>query len=494
MLLQVPITWKRSLPAAFVGATMAAVAGSALAITPFQADVNAAIDAGLNWSRTFPTPANNQFNTDTEGNGLTLLTLLEKGNIPFGYAGLVASDQSLARQAACVLMTSSTFGARGGFYAYTDGQVLMGLAVFANTGGPDAPAECVGSSVRSTINTVVDRSVAAQTTGTPAAASYAGYWGYTGPGSDSSTTQFAASGLGAAKGYYLLKGDSLPARLPAILTALDRTSNAYSLNGKVTSGAIWDAIACDTATPGHNCQGHGYQTYYGAPGSNQQTGSGAWLQLLGTGKNVNNAGVQAYMRWLRAAYNYNTNTSSEGWPPAYLYYLWSSSKAYNFMETMAVGSGNIGPADLGTLPALSSGGYARLANRNPVTDVRVPQRGADGAGFYSASSPGWYYDYAYRVMGLQLASGQFSNPNGTWNQYVDHAYALLVLQRSVGGIVVNAKCDVNSDGQITRADLALISAARGTTGLAVPNNDPRDSNNDGKIDMLDVKVCIPLVH
>lgn len=465
---------------ALAAASLVIGATGAHAITNFQTDVNAAIDAGLAYSK-----ANNHFTTNTSANGLSLLTLLEKATLPAGYNGLTTADKTLARQSACILMGSFSPN-EPWFYSYYDGQTLMGLSVYATTGGPDKPTECAPSSVRSTIDKVVDRSIAAQTPGTPSSGSCAGYWGYSGNGCDSSTTQFTASGLGAAKGYYLTLGD-VGGRLPAILTALDLTSNAYGANGKVTTDSIWDSCGPTGVYPA-GCLGHGYQQYYGAPGSNQQTASGTWLQLLGTGKNVNNASVQGYMRWLQNAYNYETNVAPESWREAYLYYLWSSAKAYNFMETMSVSAGNIGPVDLGALAA--TGG--RLANRLPAADVQVPARGTGGAGYYNGFPKGWYYDYAYRVMSLQTGAGLFSNPNGSWNEAVDHAYALLVLQRSVGGIVVNAKCDVNGDGRITAGDLALISAARGKAATGA--NDPRDSDNDGKITVLDVKKCTPLVH
>ena len=63
---------------------------------------NAAIDAGLAFSR-----ANNYFTTDTSGNGLSLLTLLEKESIPAGYNGLDAGDKVLAQNAACFRSTAS---------------------------------------------------------------------------------------------------------------------------------------------------------------------------------------------------------------------------------------------------------------------------------------------------------------------------------------------------------------------------------------------------
>jgi hypothetical protein len=49
-------------------------------------------------------------------------------------------------------------------------------------------------------------------------------------------------------------------------------------------------------------------------------------------------------------------------------------------------------------------------------------------------------------------------------------------------------CDVNGDNQIDKTDLAQISKSRGQTPTA---GDPRDANQDGKIDPRDVKICIP---
>ncbi|TCV88105.1 Ig-like domain-containing protein [Sulfurirhabdus autotrophica] len=50
-------------------------------------------------------------------------------------------------------------------------------------------------------------------------------------------------------------------------------------------------------------------------------------------------------------------------------------------------------------------------------------------------------------------------------------------------------CDVDSDNDIDKDDLALISRSR---GQSVPPGDPRDANGDGVITPADVKVCIPL--
>lgn len=513
-----PNTMKRSLLGAAALATFAV--GAQAGVVEFKADVNAAIDAGLAYSR-----ANSHFTTYTAANGLSLLTLLEKESIPAGYNGLAAADKILAQNAACILIVDASFGDRGGFYSYYDGQVMMGLSVYLATGGADEPAaaagfNCTGRSARATIDKVVDRSLAAQALGIPVIYGAPGYWGYQGPGYDSSTTQFTLAGLSAARGFYSGMGESADKnRIPLLRAALKLTSAAYAVNGK-------QEVCTGTVNPA--CFGHGYSSTYGSGNnSSQQTASGTWGQLAGdnasdVAKNVNDPSIQGYLRWLQDKYAYTTNIRPDSWPPAYFYYLWSSSKAYNIIQSSGVpaAAGNLDPAAMGTLVAV---GGLREANRDPVIDPRPAPRGIGPAGYYSGTPKGWYYDYAYRLMSLQNA-GQFPNPNGTWNTQVDHAYAILVLQRSLGGACIDTdgdgvcdsvdncpavpnpdqkdsdgdgigdvcdvvpRCDVDGDFDIDKIDLSLISRARGQKALP---NDPRDSDGDGLITPNDVKVCIP---
>ncbi len=484
---------KRSALKMLCASALAALAVGAQASPQiFKDDVNAAIDAGLAYTRA----AGHLTNPDHQATGLSLLTLLEKESIPAGYNGLSAADKVLAQNAACLLITSGYYGDRGGFYSYYDGQVLMGLSVYLDTGGPDQPLPssgptCPGRSARQTIDKVVDRSLAAQTQGVPSLGQAPGYWGYAGTGYDSSTTQFTLAGLSAAKGFYSGKGESSDKnRIPLIRAALKLTSAAYAVNGKTESCASGD------------CTGHGYQSYYGAGNSSsQQTASGTWGQLAGDdasdkAKNVNDPAIQSYLRWLQDKYSYTTNIRTDQWPPAYFYYLWSSSKAYNIIQNSGVAAtgGNIDPAAMGTLIAVAG----RQANRVPDNDARPAPRGGSLLDNYKGAAPGWYYDYAYQLMSLQSATGQFPNPNGSFGYPAsDHAYAILVLQRSLGGACV----DTDGDGVCDSVD--------NCTGVSNPNQantygdargdacEPRplvscDLDTDGDVDSVDVKLITAL--
>ncbi len=163
---------KKSLTGIAAG-TLCLTALSAQAITPFEQDVNDAIDAGLQYARTQGWFTGLAAGSYGPGNGLILLALLEKTG-EGGYADLDADDKTLARKAACILIDDGNFGDRGSFYSYYDGQVMAALSMYAQTGGPDIPGEvfgaynCAARSVRATMDKVVDRSIAAQTPGVPA--------------------------------------------------------------------------------------------------------------------------------------------------------------------------------------------------------------------------------------------------------------------------------------------------------------------------------------
>ena len=266
--------------AALAAATLAwaPVQVDAQPVNSLEEDVNAAIDDGIQWFRDQGT-----FTASGTSVGLALLTLIEQANVDQGggYVDLDAANQALARAEANTLANHGTYAGRGGMYAYTDGQALMALGLYARTGGPD-PA---GTTVRQAIDRMADRVLAGQSVGN----ANSGYWGYTGPGADSSTTQFAAAGLAAARGYYIETGDP-GGRLPSLTTALERTGDGYAANAVAAAGGI----LTDCGSVG--CAGHGYARTGYAP-SYQQTSSGMWAMSLG-GRGLNDTAMQRNLRWL----------------------------------------------------------------------------------------------------------------------------------------------------------------------------------------------------
>ena len=420
--------------------------------TNFSRDVAASIDAGLAWldsQNVFSNPASF---SGSNGNalGLVALALLERrvnadqNAAPQGYDNATPADQTKIQTIISHIINRAT---NASFVAYRDGGDLMAISLYLRTGGPSV------NLAQAAIRNIFDRIRSSQGAN--------GYWGYSGPGSDSSTTQLVIAGLAGARSVFSDPRFFDQVRLDQLNTVTALTASAYANNGR--NGNLTN-----------DGKGHGYSPSH-AP-SYQQTASGLWSQIIG-GRDLNSASVQAYLRWLYLRYNYDTiNSYRNSWNQAYLYYMWSSAKAFTFLEDSGIvpNAGNISTADLGTLASNQAPvENARMMLRDPNTDPRVSTRGPEGAGYYASihELPRWYYDYAYRLMSIQEANGRFVSPHGAFNVYSSHAYALLVLERSVGGGCVDTDQDDACDAE--------------DNCPALPNPDQADRDQDGVGDLCD---------
>ena len=472
--------------------------------TNFSRDVATSIDRGLLWLD--QQGAFNNPSSAGDAAGLVALTLLEKrasadqNAQPSGYLNASPADQARIERVMTYIINRA---AGNNFYAYRDGGDLMALSVYLRSGGPSQ------AGALNSIRSVFDRMAANQND--------SGYWCYNNGGcNDSSTTQLTMAGLAAARGVFNEPAYPDPARL-ARLNQLAAASGAGYLANGMADGL--DAIE----------RGHGYNA--GDAPSYQQTASGLWGQIIG-GADLNDVGVQAYLRWLRNRYNFQTTSAAAGgWSLSYYYYLWASAKSFTFLEDSGVlpAAGNLSVADVGTLPANAAPAFgARLTHYDPATVARAPSMGGEGPGYYASpfEPVRWYFDYAFWLVSKQQAGGFFPDflGNSRWGDFDSQSYALLVLERSVGGGCVDTDddeiCDFEDNcpnqGNNLQADLdgdrvgdlcdncILIGnpdqadpegdrvGSLCDNCPALPNPDQVDIDHDNIGDACDSVICIPV--
>jgi len=440
-------------------------------VTNFSTDVSAAIDAGLN--RLTINGAYGDSNvsngcSSTAGNaaGLAALALLEKradanqNAASNGYNGATPADKLKLDEIVCYIITTQTAPA---FYAYRDGADMMALSVYLRTGGPNT------AGALNSLNTIFDRTMLAQRTVANGYGDNTGYWCYNdGNCQDASTTQLIVAGLAAAKSAYLSGPFADPARLAKLNNAASLIRASYA-----------NIPAQSPLAPGTE-RGHGYNR--GNANSLQQTASGLWVQLVG-GADINEAPLQAYLEWIRNRYDYpDQSNANGGWGQSAYYYMWTAAKAFEFLESSGVAAtgSNLDTGDLGVLPAASAPAFAgRMMHVNPNTAPRPPIRGAGGANYYNdpQETARWYFDFAYSLMTEQDGAGNF-NASGSWEYYSNQSYAILVLQRSVGGGCV----DSDDDGVCDSEDNCP----------AVANKDQANTYGDGRGDACEPNPSVKL--
>ena len=437
------------------------------AITNFSADVNESINKGLSY-------LNGQFaNPATAGNaaGLVMLTLLEKRQSSdqnadaTGYAGASGTDQIILDRMAAYLINSHS---SAGLYHYRDGQDLMALSVYLLSGGTNEDNDN-GSTVVAALNRIFDRIYASYSTRFDGKN---GYFNYSSAGgADASTTQFAVAGLAAVRSVYSHSDYGDATRLADLNTMLATSRTAYA-NAGVSGGLV--------GPNGETEKGHGY--HRGNRGSYHQTGAGAWILLAG-GADLNDADVQKYLRWIYNRYtDAHNNASYDGWSTSHYYGMWTTSKAFAFLEDSGIeptpATTNLSTADLGMLPSASQPAFGQRRVHRDIAAVSRPAIfGAGGAGYYSDPSeqPRWYFDYAYTLLSAQRADGYYNA--GGWNWIANQSYALLVLQRSVGGGCI----DTDEDGVCDADD-----NCPATHNPADADGNQADADGDGVGDACDV--------
>jgi hypothetical protein len=503
---------KRTLFSAACGAALLTASVGAQAITTFEQNVSTAIDRGIEWLANqgyFNNPVTiDNYDGGANGGavgGLVLLAILEKrasGNPddpPQGYDGASPTDQARMRNLAAFLIDRSNeaFGTHETYYA---GNYLMGLSRYLLTGGPGT-GEAGMPAVDADYPTLID-AIKNYTNILLGNTDTSGYFFYTGPpgastsNRDSSATQFGVAGLAAAKAVF---SDPMYAAGNEALLASINTALANSRTGYANYGAA-AANNGNTGSDNPSCsviddfeRGHGYRATTSYRPSLQQTASGTWVQILG-GSNVNDTGVQQYLRWLRNHYRWqNLDSMGNSWAGlSYWYYLWSSFKALEFIEDSGIAptGNNIGPADIGLLGTAAgvdakTGAYAacdvRQFRKDPATVPQPASFGGAAAGIYAGEESGVYFDYASQIIGHQCYDGAapingtdgYFNCNGApgdWNNYGKQAYAILVLQRATGA------CN-DSDGDNVCDDV--------DNCRNVPNPDQADGDGDGVGDVCD---------
>jgi len=295
-----------------------------------------------------------------------------------------------------------------GSVSYVTGSSLMALSVYLQTGGPDE----VGAGIR--VAEGLSNGVRGLIGNQGNRGANIGGWSYTSPDNDGdlSTTQFAAAGLSAAMALIPSAGNSL-ARISEFVT------NAKNADG------------------GHIYRG-GQQNRYRSTSS--MTASGLWAYRI-AGLGVDEPRVQQALRWLQTNYRYDTHVNPH-FEQSYYYYLWAAAKGF---EVSVESVGGISSGEIG-------------GQRDPA---------ADG---FPEEPRGWYYDFAWQLLQLQEADGHWRRPSN-WTPGSATAFAILVLERSLGGACI----DTDNDDLCGNDDNCP----------EVPNPDQLDTDDDGLGDACD---------
>ncbi len=407
---------------ATLGSAAALFAGSAQAqqcqATPFACAVDDAINAGLQHLRNAERGVGT-FSGQARHNFLGILTFLEKRDgvgwlgRAQGYEGMDPNDQALVVRAVQQLINDEPAMTNPNQqpYVYVTGGNLMALSAYVATGGPDN----VGAPVTAS-QAIANGIVSLQNNQGMQPPQNDGGWNYRAPGAsgDLSTTQFAVAGLSAAEN--IIEGAA--AVLPRVPNFLLADQNA--------DGSL------------------GYRP--GNAGSSSMTASGLWCYRLAEVP-AGDPRSQNALNWMRQNYTFDSMIGGFS-PTSTFYYLWAAEKALTVSEDDGLGGAIYADA---------------FGDRDPA------------ALGYPEEERGHYFDFAYTMLNWQNPNGdfgaQFNGAPAGWDAWSSHTFALLILQRSLGGVCL----DTDDDGLCGVDDNCP----------DVPNPDQADEDADGVGDACD---------
>jgi hypothetical protein len=416
--------------------------------TPFQCEVEAAIDRGLQYMRMVGaggTLENNQHNF------LGILSFLEKRaganwHAPvIGFSGMTVEDQALVQNLLRNHINQfpvHTDPISNDPYVYSVGGGLMALSVYLTTGGPEE----IGANT--TVTQALTNALAGVTSVQGAILpNNNGGWNYEAPtpSGDLSVTQFATAGLSAAENII----DGATAPLPNLINFLVSSQNVGS------GGLSYRPVQ----TP-----------------NSSMTSSGIWCYRLSEIP-VEDERVQNALGWLRANYRYDSMVGPHN-PNSTFYYFWAAEKALTVSE-------------ISSDPTAITG--KEFGDRIPA-DLGYPEE-----------SPGHYFDFAYTLLQWQdQATGRWGtqhagSPVG-WSPMSSHNFAILTLERSLGGACVDGdddglcgiedNCpDVPNPDQLDE-DLDGIGDACDNCPKII-NRNQVDTDGDGRGNACDRYLCVP---
>ena len=421
--------------------------------TPFACEIDLAINRGLEYLRGIE--ADGSFQRDVRHNFMFILAFLEKrdgvawNGRAVGFEGMDPDDQSLVVRAvrAAINDPQGALTNPGAMpYTYVTGGDLMALSAFLATGGPDD----VGAQV-TVSQAITNGIVGLHRSQGDRAPDNLGAWNYQMPEADGdlSTTQFAVAGLSAAANLF----DDAASVLPDVLPYLEGNQN-------------------------NNGDGLGYRPRDQAP-SSSMTASGLWCYRLADVP-AGDPRAQRSMEWLLENWRPDSMVGGRFVPTSTYYYFWAAEKALSVSEDDGLGG------------AVYSHSFGQ---RDP------------GQLAYPEEMPSHYFDFAFTLKDWQDAQGAWGtgingSPRG-WDPLSSHGFALLTLERSLGGVCL----DIDDDGLCGVDDNCpdlpnpdqLDEDGDGVGDACdncpkIENRDQVDQDADGMGDACDRYLCVPDGH